>query len=96
MDKVPTGTFRLKGPALRKLAEGKNHANPHQIHLAGGISYPSAIRYTDLVQSGRLKSIDLEVLYGILVDAAGLDGKALSKLKLTDVLEPVPSEGAAK
>ena len=93
MDNVPTGTFRLKGPALRKLAD----KNPHKIHLDGGISYPSAIRYTDPDQSRELKSIDLGGLYGILVDAAGLKGKALSELKLTDVLEPVKSEeGAAK
>jgi hypothetical protein len=92
MDNMPTGTFRLKGPALLKLA-GKN---PHQIHLAGGVSYPAAIRYTSPEQSAELKQIDLGVLYGILVDAAGLTGKALSDLRLTDVLEPVRKKRAAE
>ena len=89
MQAMPTGTFRLKGPALRKLA-GKN---PHQIHLAGGMSYPAAIRYTDARQSSELKQIDLGVLYGILVDAAGLKGKALSEVRLVDVFEPVEGAG---
>lgn len=89
MDRMPTGTFRLKGPALLKLA-GKN---PHQIHLAGGMSYPAAIRYTDPRQSAELTQIDLGVLYGILVDAAGLKGKALSEVRLVDVLEPVEGGG---
>jgi hypothetical protein len=87
---MPTGTFRLKGPSLLKLA-GKN---PHQVHLAGGMSYPAAIRYTDPKQSAKLKQINLSVLYGILVDAAGLRGKALSEIRLTDVFEAV--EGKAK
>jgi hypothetical protein len=85
MREMPTGTFRLKGPALRKLA-GKN---PHQIHLAGGMSYPAAIRYTDPQQSAQLQQVDLSVLYGILVDAAGLNGRALSEVRLTDLFEPV-------
>jgi len=89
MQAMPTGTFRLKGPALLKLA-GKN---PHQIHLAGGMSYPAAIRYTDARQSSELKQIDLGVLYGILVDAAGLKGKALSEVRLVDVFEPVEGAG---
>jgi len=90
MDNVPTGTFRLKGPALLKIA-GKN---PHQIHLAGGMSYPAAIRYTDATHSAKLQQVDLSVLYGILVDAAGLKGKALSDIRLVDVFEPI--EGEAK
>ena len=85
MNPVATGTFRLKGPALLRLA-GKN---PHRIHLAGGIKYGSAIRYTDREQSAGLKQIDLAVLYAILVDAAGLKGKALADLRLTDLFEAV-------
>ena len=90
MQTMPTGTFRLKGPSLLKMA-GKN---PHQIHLAGGMSYPAAIRYTDADQSADMKKIDLAVLYGLLVNAAGLRGRALSELRFIDVFEPV--EGEAK
>jgi hypothetical protein len=42
---------------------------------------PRAIRYPERNQCAKLRKIDLGVLYGILVDAAALEGRAMQELR---------------
>jgi hypothetical protein len=90
---MAAGKLRLKGRPIMDLGRGVE--NPHQVHLRSQVSWPTVNKYLsgDVATLDDMKSVDLEVLYGILVDGLGLSEAEVMNLKLGDILEV--SRGAA-
>lgn len=92
MAKMPTGVFRLKGSQLRELARTKGVKNIHQVSMRSGVSYPTTYRYIE--NPDQVESVSLRALYGVLVDGLGLSHEEVANLRLGDILELIPDNGA--
>ncbi len=93
MPNIATGTFRLKGSALlKKYGSEEGIANVHQLAIASRISYPAIHRW--MKKPEMVKMVDLETLYGLLVDGLGFSPEKLATLPFAEVFEAV--EGGTK
>jgi hypothetical protein len=84
---MATGKFRLKGRPIIDL--GRDVNNSHQVHLRSQVSWPTVSKYLsdDPATLDEMRSLDLEVLYGILVDGLGLSEEEVLNLRLGEILE---------
>lgn len=91
---MAAGRFRLKGRPILQL--GKDVKNLHRVHLRSQVSLPTVTKYLsdnpEILDS--MKSVDLESLYGLLVDGLGLTEEEVLNLRLGDILEVVQSRDA--
>jgi hypothetical protein len=91
---MASGTFRLKGSALQKMAQGRGVPNRHQVSLEAGVSYPTVDKY--LRQPETVGSIHLRSLAGILVDAMKMSPEEALELRLGDIFEFIPRTNGAE
>lgn len=88
MRSVASGNFRLKGSALLERSREKGRAqNAHQAHLKSEVSWPTVLKYLD--QSDKIRLIDTESLYGIIVDGLGFSRNELRELSFLDVFDMI-------
>jgi hypothetical protein len=84
---MAAGKFRLKGRPIMEL--GRGIENPHQVHLRSQVSWPTVSKYLseDPATLDEMRSVDLEVLYGLLVDGFGLSEHEALNLRLGDLFD---------
>lgn len=85
---MPTGTFRLKGANLVKIARDRGVDNVHQIALNSGVTYQTVHKYATKPED--TPSVHLKTLYGIIVDGMNMSAEELQDLKFVDVFEAIP------
>lgn len=92
-NRMAAGRFRLKGRPILKLGKGVD--NPHQVHLRSQVSWPTITKYLSGEETTLedMRSVDLGVLYSLLVDGLGLSEAEALDLRLSDILE-VSRKGA--
>ena len=84
MGKMATGTFRLNGPSLNRMAEEIGRDNPHQIMRYTNSSYPVINRWFSDWET--VKTLNLSVLAQVLVDALEIAPEEALNLRLGDLL----------
>lgn len=60
---VASGTFRLKGSHLLKLAKERGIENPHQLSLIARLSYNTVHRM--IVRPDKVEMVDLDALFAL-------------------------------
>ena len=99
MTTLASGTFRLKGSQLlEKYGSRRDIENPHQLSLASRISWPTVSRLFFDPETERAaqppKSLDYEVLWGVLVDGLGITPKELERMPFGELFELLQKNGA--
>lgn len=93
MNKVASGTFRLKGRTLDDLAKSNEVKNAHQASMRSGVPYPTVKTYWEKPET--LESVHLPSLAGLLIDAGGLSPEEALSKSLGELFDFVPNSGEA-
>jgi hypothetical protein len=87
---LASGTFRLNG---RFFDEDKLKMNMHRLSLEEKVSRPTIVKY---LRDRDVDNFSGEVLYAILTSGFGLSPSEIKELRVSDLFDIVPRDGAGK